>query len=96
MTSGGYPGAYQTGVPITGLPEKVLSGDVLVYHAGTKRQGRDVVTAGGRVLGITGVGAHFRDAMQRAYDMVRMISFDGCHYRSDIAQRALRIGIAHT
>lgn len=94
MTSGGYPGAYQTGVPITGLPEKVLSGDVLVYHAGTKRQGRDVVTAGGRVLGITGVGTHFRDATQRAYDMVRMISFDGCHYRSDIAQRALRAGIA--
>lgn len=96
MTSGGYPGAYQTGVPITGLPEKVLSGDVLVYHAGTKRQGRYVVTAGGRVLGITGVGAHFRDATQLAYDMVRMISFDGCHYRSDIAQRALRTGIAHT
>lgn len=94
MTSGGYPGAYQTGVPITGLPEKVLSGDVLVYHAGTKRQGRYVVTAGGRVLGITGVGAHFKDATQLAYDMVRMISFDGCHYRSDIAQRALRTGIA--
>ncbi|MBI5776624.1 MAG: phosphoribosylamine--glycine ligase [Nitrospirae bacterium] len=96
MTSGGYPGTYQTGVPITGLPEKVLSGDVLVYHAGTKRQGRYVVTAGGRVLGITGVGAHFKDAAQLAYDMVRMISFDGCHYRSDIAQRALRTGIAQT
>jgi phosphoribosylamine---glycine ligase len=96
MTSGGYPGAYQTGVPIAGLPEKVLSGDVLVYHAGTKRQGRNIVTAGGRVLGITGVGNHFRDAMQRAYDMVQMISFDGCHYRSDIAQRALRTGIAQT
>ncbi len=96
MTSGGYPGVYPTGVPIVGLPEKVLSGDVLVYHAGTKRQGRDVVTAGGRVLGITGVGEHFTDAMQRAYEMVRMISFEGCHYRSDIAQRALRTGIAHT
>lgn len=96
MTSGGYPGAYPTGMPIAGLPEKVLSGDVLVYHAGTKRQGRDVVTAGGRVLGITGVGAHFQDAAQRAYDMVRVISFEGCHYRSDIAQRALRTGIAQT
>lgn len=95
MASGGYPGAYQTGVPIAGLPEKVLSGDVLVYHAGTKRQGRDVVTAGGRVLGVTGVGAHFTDAMQRAYAMVRMISFAGCHYRSDIAQRAIRAGVAH-
>ncbi len=90
MTSGGYPGSYQTGVPIAGLPEKVLSGDVLVYHAGTKRQGRDVVTAGGRVLGVTGIGAQFTDAMQRAYDMTRMISFPGCHYRIDIAQRAIR------
>jgi len=94
MTSGGYPGSYQTGVPIAGLPEKVLSGDVLVYHAGTKRLGNDVVTAGGRVLNVTGVGAHFTEAMQRAYDMVRTISFSGCHYRSDIAWRALRAGTA--
>lgn len=94
MTSGGYPGAYQTGVPIAGLPEKVLSGDVLVYHAGTKRQGPDVVTAGGRVLGVTGVGMHFTDAMQRAYDTVRKISFPGGHYRTDIAQRAIRAGAA--
>jgi len=94
MTSGGYPGSYQTGVPITGLPEKVLSGDVLVYHAGTKRQGRDVVTAGGRVLGVTGVGAHLADAMQRAYAAVRLISFPGCHYRSDIARRAFHTGAA--
>jgi len=94
MTSGGYPGAYQTGMPIAGLPEKVLSGDVLVYHAGTKRQGRDVVTAGGRVLGVTGVGMQFTDAMQRAYETVRTISFPGSHYRTDIAQRAIRAGAA--
>jgi phosphoribosylamine--glycine ligase len=81
-------------VPIAGLPEKVLSGDVLVYHAGTKRQGPDVVTAGGRVLGVTGVGMHFTDAMQRAYDTVRKISFPGGHYRTDIAQRAIRAGAA--
>ena len=92
MASGGYPGSYQTGVPIAGLPEKVLSDDVLVYHAGTKRQGRDVVTAGGRVLGVTGVGTNFSEAVQRAYETVRTISFPGCHYRSDIAQRALRAG----
>ncbi len=92
MASGGYPGSYQTGVPITGLPEKVLSDDVLVYHAGTKRQGHDVVTAGGRVLGVTGVGIHLADAMARAYDTVRTISFPGCHYRSDIARRAIRTG----
>jgi phosphoribosylamine--glycine ligase len=94
MTSGGYPGSYRTGLPIAGLPEKVLSNDVLVYHAGTKRQGRDVVTAGGRVLGVTGVGAHLSEAAQRAYDTVRTISFSGCHYRSDIARRAIRAGTA--
>ncbi len=94
MASGGYPGSCRTGVPISGLPEKVLSGDVLVYHAGTKRQGRDVVTAGGRVLGVTGVGQNFSTALQRAYDTVRTISFPGCHYRSDIAQRAIRAGAA--
>jgi len=96
MTSGGYPGPYRTGVPIAGLPEKVLSGDVLVYHAGTKRLGNDVVTAGGRVLNVTGVGANFTEAMQRAYDTVRTISFAGCHYRSDIARRAIRTGTAPT
>lgn len=96
MTSGGYPGSYQTGMPIAGLPEKVLSGDVLVYHAGTKRRGNDVVTAGGRVLNVTGVGANFAEAMQRAYDTVRTISFSGCHYRSDIARRAIRTGTAPT
>jgi phosphoribosylamine--glycine ligase len=94
MASGGYPGSYQTGVPITGLPEKVLSSDVLVYHAGTKRQGREVVTAGGRVLGVTGIGPNFSAALQRVYDTVRTISFPGCHYRSDIAQRAIRAGAA--
>lgn len=91
MASGGYPGAYQTGLPIAGLPEKVLSDDVLVYHAGTKRQGNNVVTAGGRVLGVTGIGASLKDARARAYEMVRRISFPGCHYRSDIAQRALPV-----
>lgn len=93
MTSGGYPGAYQTGAPITGLPEKVLSGDVLVYHAGTTRKNGEVVTAGGRVLGITGIGERLADAAQRAYAKVRTISFPGCHYRSDIAHRAIRAAV---
>jgi phosphoribosylamine--glycine ligase len=93
MASGGYPGSYQTGLPITGLPEKVLSDDVLVYHAGTKRQGNDIVTAGGRVLGITGTGGRLADAAARAYETVRTISFPGCHYRSDIARRAMRAAV---
>lgn len=90
MASAGYPGPYQTGLPIAGLPETVLSDDVLVYHAGTKRLGNTVVTAGGRVLGVTGLGATLEQATARAYETVRKISFPGCHFRSDIAQRALR------
>jgi len=91
MTSGGYPGPYQTGVPITGLPEPISSQAVLVYHAGTKRDQGAVVTAGGRVLGITGIGEHLTDAAKRAYEQVRSISFPGCHYRTDIAHRAIRV-----
>jgi phosphoribosylamine--glycine ligase len=92
MTAGGYPGPYKTGVPIAGLPESVSSQEVLVYHAGTKRDQGAVVTAGGRVLGITGIGERLTDAAQRAYEQVRKISFAGCHYRSDIAHRAIRMG----
>jgi len=96
MASGGYPGAYRTGLPIAGLPERVLSDEVLVYHAGTKRQGHEVVTAGGRVLGVTGIGATFADASARAYEMVRRISFQGCYYRQDIAQRAVHVETAQS
>jgi len=93
LTSGGYPGSYQTGMAITGLPQTVSSGDVLVYHAGTKRQGNVVVTAGGRVLGVTGIGERMAEAKARAYEMVQSISFAGCHYRRDIADRAVHAGV---
>jgi phosphoribosylamine--glycine ligase len=88
MASAGYPGPCQTGLPITGLAEHTGTEEVVVYHAGTKRQGRDVVTAGGRVLGVTGLGATLKEARARAYDMVRKISFPGCQYRTDIAHQA--------
>ncbi|MBI4401452.1 MAG: phosphoribosylamine--glycine ligase [Nitrospirae bacterium] len=89
LTSAGYPGSYATGLPIGGLPEGFESGDVMIFHAGTKRQGRNVVTAGGRVLGVTGIGPHLEVARERAYNAARKISFQGCHLRSDIANRAL-------
>jgi phosphoribosylamine--glycine ligase len=89
LTSSGYPGTYETGLSIRGLSEAPSSGDVLVFHAGTKRQGGEVVTAGGRVLGVTGVGPRLAEARARAYQAVRAISFQGCHLRSDIAARAL-------
>jgi phosphoribosylamine--glycine ligase len=91
LTSKGYPGTYATGVPIRGLPAANRSrDDVMVFHAGTKRQGTDIVTAGGRVLGVTGLGVSFAQARDRAYETARAISFDGCHLRSDIAVRALQ------
>jgi phosphoribosylamine---glycine ligase len=87
MTSKGYPGHYEVGIPIQGLDSSIQ--DTMVFHAGTKQQGENVVTAGGRVLGITGIGPDLMTARERAYDTVRQIRFDGCHFRSDIAYRAL-------
>ncbi|NWF71497.1 MAG: phosphoribosylamine--glycine ligase [Nitrospirae bacterium] len=87
MTSGGYPGAYTTGLPIHGLPAATNRG-AMVFHAGTRRAGSEVVTAGGRVLGITGCGKTLAEAQAEAYRVTRTISFEGAHYRTDIAHRA--------
>ena len=87
MTSGGYPGAYQTGRPIHGL-SATTDATAMVFHAGTARTGTEVVTAGGRVLGITGRGKTLADAQAEAYRVTKSISFDGAHYRTDIAYRA--------
>jgi len=88
MTSGGYPGAYQTGRLIQGLPT-TTDEKTIVFHAGTRRTGAEVVTAGGRVLGITGRGKTLTDAQEEAYRATRSIAFEGSHYRMDIAHRAL-------
>ena len=88
MTSGGYPGAYQPGRTIHGLPTTNGEG-MMVFHAGTRRIGTEVVTAGGRVLGITGRGKTLADAQEKAYRLTRSIAFEGSHYRTDIAHRAL-------
>jgi phosphoribosylamine--glycine ligase len=88
MTSGGYPGPYRSGLPIDGLPS-VAHDTGMVFHAGTTRHGGRVVTAGGRVLGIVGRGKTLADAQRKAYQMMNTISFEGCHFRTDIAHRAL-------
>jgi len=88
MTSGGYPGPYRNGMPIHGLPP-ATAGSATVFHAGTARRGSEIVTAGGRVLGILGRGRTLADAQREAYRVVRSISFDGVHFRTDIASRAL-------
>ena len=86
MASGGYPGAFQTGEKITGI-EKI--GGAVVFQAGTKRVGEDLVTAGGRVLGVTASGADLRRSMDAAYAAVGKIHFAGMHYRKDIGQKGL-------
>ncbi len=84
LASGGYPGEYARGLPITGL-DRVDSG-VEVFHAGTRLgEGGDVVTDGGRVLTVTARGETLSQARERAYGNVRRVSFEGAHYRSDIA-----------
>lgn len=86
LASGGYPGAYRTGLPIRGLEEAARMPDVLVFHAGTKRQDGEVVTAGGRVLNVTGLGPTLAEALGRAYAAVRCVAFEGMHYRRDIGR----------
>lgn len=87
--AGGYPGEYERGRTISGLHEAASLTDVFVYHAGTKRVGDDVVTSGGRVLGITGLGDTIAAAKRRAYEAVEMISFEGMTLRKDIADKAI-------
>jgi phosphoribosylamine--glycine ligase len=91
MTSAGYPGTYAVGVPIQGL-DSLDPQIATVFHAGTARDGQDIVTAGGRVLGITGRGARLAEAQAAAYRTAKQITFKGCHYRQDIAYRALASG----
>ena len=89
LASGGYPGRYATGVDITGLLEAEAVPGVHVFHAGTGRHEGRLVTAGGRVLGVTAVGDDLAIAVDRAYAGVKRIHFEGMHYRTDIARRAL-------
>jgi phosphoribosylamine---glycine ligase len=88
LASKGYPGPIKAGVPISGLATAEALDDVLVFHAGTRLDGRSVVTAGGRVLTIVGRGADYDEAIRRAYDGVGKIEFDGMQYRRDIGQKA--------
>jgi phosphoribosylamine--glycine ligase len=85
MASGGYPDKYETGKWISGLEEAAALSDVQIFHAGTKRVTNEVVTAGGRVLSVTALGASLKAARARAYEAVSLINFEGCYYRRDIA-----------
>lgn len=91
MASGGYPGSYRQGMVVRGLHSATsTTATSMVFHAGTTQQGNEIVTAGGRVLGILGRGPTLSDAQREAYRAVSTISFEGCHFRTDIAHRALK------
>lgn len=82
LTSGGYPEAYEKGKVITGLEN--LDSDIVVFHSGTKFNGKDIVTNGGRVIGITTKGSSVKEASDKVYENIKKINFEGMHYRKDI------------
>ena len=90
MASGGYPGEYAKGKKIEGIAKASDMKDVFVFHAGTKAEGKDVLTSGGRVLGVTALGSDVPDAIRNAYDAVARISWPGVHYRKDIGAKSLK------
>jgi phosphoribosylamine--glycine ligase len=89
MASGGYPGGYEKGKPIRGLEEAAKLPNVKVFHAGTAKSGEQIVTSGGRVLGVTAWAKDLRAAQAAAYAAVEKIHFDGMKFRRDIAAKAL-------
>ena len=90
MASGGYPGDYARGLEIAGLDEAARLPDTVVFHAGTRREGGRVLTAGGRVLGVTAWADGLPEALRRAYAAVERIHWDGAQYRRDIGAKGLR------
>jgi len=89
LASKGYPGEYEKGKLIKGLDEVKTVKDTMVFHAGTSKKDSGIVTSGGRVLGVTAVSDTIASAITKAYSAVRMIKFEGMHYRSDIGRKAL-------
>lgn len=87
--SGGYPGKYRTGLPISGIDDADAMRDVKVFQAGTRMEGKQLVTDGGRVLAVTALGDTLLDAQKRAYQALEKIQFEGMHYRKDIGRRGL-------
>lgn len=90
-SSSGYPGSYRTGFPITGLAAATQVPGVQVFHAGTSSLDGEIVTSGGRVLGVTAVGESLEQALARAYQAMGEVYFDGIYFRRDIGYRALQV-----
>ncbi len=88
--SAGYPGSYKTGFPITGLDQAAKVPGVQIFHAGTSLSNGEIVSSGGRVLGVTAVATTLEDALHQAYKALAHIHFEGITYRRDIGHRALK------
>jgi phosphoribosylamine--glycine ligase len=89
-SSAGYPGSYKTGLAIHGLEAAAKVPGVQVFHSGSSLAGDEILTAGGRVLGVTAVGDSLEAALGRAYQAMDEIHFEGMYYRHDIGHRAMR------
>jgi phosphoribosylamine--glycine ligase len=89
MASGGYPGDFVKGYPVEGLDRAAGIDDLVVFHAGTAERDGRIVNNGGRVLGVTGRGPTVAAAIDKAYQGVRAIHWEGVHYRTDIGRKAL-------
>lgn len=87
----GYPGNYEKGKEISGLDKAAKIKDIVVFHAGTKSESNKVLTCGGRILGVTGLGNTIKEAIDKTYMAVKEINFEGMHYRSDIGRKAINI-----
>ncbi len=91
MASGGYPGKYETGKKIEGIPaHSAGQGGVVIFHAGTRREGPNYYTSGGRVLGVTASGKNLDEAVTQCYEVISSIRFEGAHYRRDIGAAGSR------
>lgn len=90
LASGGYPGDYEKGKVISGIVEAEKEKDIIIFHAGTKlNENGELVTNGGRVLGVSAIGATLEEALAKAYKAIEKISFEGMQYRKDIGKKAL-------
>jgi len=90
MAAKGYPGSYKKGIAISGLKDVKRMKDVVVFHAGTDKKDKKIVTNGGRVLGVTALGNSVKKAISKAYMAASRITWDGVYYRKDIGQKALK------
>lgn len=89
MSSGGYPGEYEKGKEIHGLDKIINSAERIIFHAGTEKKGENILTSGGRVLGVTALGEGISKAIGNAYEAVEQINFEKCFFRRDIGAKAL-------